>query len=39
MEILYTIMVASTTLILLSLAVFLVVFLGYVLYEFVRGWL
>lgn len=39
MEILYTIMVASTTLILLSLALFLIVFLGYLLYEFIRGWL
>lgn len=33
------IMTVSTTLILLSVAVFLVVFLVYVLYEFVTGWL
>lgn len=39
MNFLYTIMVASTTLILLSLALFLIVFLGYLLYEFIRGWL
>ena len=39
MEILYMIMTVSTTLILLSVAVFLVVFLVYMLYEFVAGWL
>lgn len=39
MEILYMIMTVSTTLILLSVAVFLVVFLVYMLYEFVTGWL
>lgn len=39
MEILYMIMTASTTLILFSVAVFLVAFLVYMLYEFVTGWL
>lgn len=39
MEILFMIMTVSITVILLSLALFLIVFLGYILYEFVRGWL
>lgn len=37
MEILYIITVASVAIILFITALFLIVFLGYLLYEFVRG--